>query len=778
MEEPREIDAAPGVLPALDLDHVEALGRFVAREVLAHVGARHEAVVGRAEVEELEVDGAVAERVDLAQRVEQRQAGPGALAELVGVADERTSRGSRSSAICSKRSSCALSVKPSLSKVSTSAPAARASSAVRSVDWLSSSTTSNPFSTRSRTTCSITSSSLKAGTIASPRSAAPERRTCGLAVKPRAASGGVSSTAAPTPACGMPIAASEPTAVPSARAASSRSPSGSGAFAQSASAWSGSTRALEAHELVQSGQRLAGELLGQLGGRLHEPGLDPRHREPVAVDAQREPALVAAAGIDAISSRPHPDVASGRYQQAEFAADLWQVYRGEGSDEYRDPVEFFRRTFSPRACGSCSPNALQRLAGQGRRSGRGVADQLRRRQDALHAGALSPVLRQAGVGVAREWSRCCRRRASRSPRRFAGPSWSARPSPRRTRHRKPDGTVVAHPLGRTGLAARRQGRLRAGAEADERGSSPGSDVLRDLFNRAVAVPDPDRRVGGLRAAALQRLRPARRLVRRQPHLRPGAERSGQSCAGTLWSSSASRPRTSRVGGEGGSEALERLKNTFGRVETSWRPASAEEGFEIVRRRLFQPITDPHNFVSAGCGGEGVRGDVPEATSASSRPSAAKRDYERRMQAAYPIHPELFDRLYHDWSTLDKFQRTRGVLRLMAAVIHGFGSERTRSLLIMPASVPVDAPVGPVRADALPGRSGCPVIEKDVDGPNSLPLQLDRENPNLGRYSACRRVARTLYLGSAPTLNTREQGPRRPADQARLRSAGRDRADVW
>jgi hypothetical protein len=30
---------------------------------------------------------------------------------------------------------------------------------------------------------------------------------------------------------------------------------------------------------------------------------------------------------------PHPDVASGKYQQAEFAADLWQVYVGEGSDE-------------------------------------------------------------------------------------------------------------------------------------------------------------------------------------------------------------------------------------------------------------------------------------------------------------------------------------------------------------------------------------------------------------------------------------------------------------
>src|SRR5665213_3290728 len=42
---------------------------------------------------------------------------------------------------------------------------------------------------------------------------------------------------------------------------------------------------------------------------------------------------------------PHPDVASGRYQQAEFAADLWQVYRASFSLEYKNPTEFFRRTF-------------------------------------------------------------------------------------------------------------------------------------------------------------------------------------------------------------------------------------------------------------------------------------------------------------------------------------------------------------------------------------------------------------------------------------------------
>jgi hypothetical protein len=51
----------------------------------------------------------------------------------------------------------------------------------------------------------------------------------------------------------------------------------------------------------------------------------------------------------------------------------------------------------------------------------------------------------------------------------------------------------------------------------------------------------------------------------------------------------------------------------------------------------------------------------------------------------------------------------------------------------------------------------PVIEKDVDGPSSLPLRLDGEVPNLGKFAACRRVARAIYLGSAPTATAAHRG---------------------
>jgi hypothetical protein len=60
---------------------------------------------------------------------------------------------------------------------------------------------------------------------------------------------------------------------------------------------------------------------------------------------------------------PHKDVASGRYQQAEFAADLWQVHLGEGTDEYKKPVEFFRRTYLTESLKRLLVSAVQRISG-------------------------------------------------------------------------------------------------------------------------------------------------------------------------------------------------------------------------------------------------------------------------------------------------------------------------------------------------------------------------------------------------------------------------------
>ena len=142
---------------------------------------------------------------------------------------------------------------------------------------------------------------------------------------------------------------------------------------------------------------------------------------------------------------------------------------------------------------------------------------------------------------------------------------------------------------------------------------------------------------------------------------------------------------------------------------------------------------------------------------SFRPECRDVDYEKRIRAAFPIHPEIFDRLYTDWSTLVKFQRTRGVLRLMAAVIHSLWEKGDRNPLILPANIAIDDPRVQFELTRYLTDNWVPVLEKDVDGPSSLPLRLDGEVPNLGKFAASRRVARAIYLGSAPTADAAQRG---------------------
>ena len=202
-----------------------------------------------------------------------------------------------------------------------------------------------------------------------------------------------------------------------------------------------------------------------------------------------------------------------------------------------------------------------------------------------------------------------------------------------------------------------------------------------------------------------------------------------------------------VGGERGREALERLKNVVQRKAAQWQPASPDESFEIVRRRLFDPIPDSKERVRDGV----IRAfsEMYRSNASDFRSEVGEADYRRRMEQSYPIHPELFDRLFGDWSALDKFQRTRGVLRLMALAISQLWQRGDRSLLIMPGNLPMDSPSFVSEIKKYLEEGWDPIIKSDVDGPNALPLAIDNEVQRFGQLSAVRRVARTIYMGSAP-----------------------------
>ncbi len=455
---------------------------------------------------------------------------------------------------------------------------------------------------------------------------------------------------------------------------------------------------------------------------------------------------------------PHPDVASGRYQQAEFAADLWQVYLDEGSDEYRDPTEFYRRTYLTEGLQELLKNALRRLHGLG-------GDPVIELQTNFGGGKTHAMLALYHLCQALSIADLPGTESIFQAVGMDQPPQNVNVAVLVGNKLQPSGIV---PYGAEG--AKRPvintlwGELAwqlGGAEgyemvrrADETSTNPG-DTLKALFNRFSPC-----------LILIDEWVAYARQLHEKTDLAGGSFDTQFTFAQTLSESAKNAKNTLlvvsipssniEIGGDRGKEALERLKNAIGRVESPWRPASAEESFEIVRRRLFQPTTDPALFVQRDAVIKAFM-DMYRAQNAEFPSECKEADYERRMKEAYPIHPELFDRLYTDWSALDKFQRTRGVLRLMAKVIHSLWERNDQSLMIMPAHVPMDDLQVQSELTRYLEDNWIPIIDKDVDGANSLPLSLDANNPNLGRYSACRRVARTIYMGSAPTLRASTKG---------------------
>lgn len=450
---------------------------------------------------------------------------------------------------------------------------------------------------------------------------------------------------------------------------------------------------------------------------------------------------------------PHKDVASGKYSQAEFAADLWQVYLGEATSEYQHPTEFFRRTYITEGLGKLLSNAVLRLSGRGgdpvvelqTNFGGGKTHSM---LALYHLFSGTPVTELPGTEQILDQAACD---LPVSVNRAVVVGTKISPG---SPIRKDDGTIVRTLWGEIAWQLGGREGYEMVREDDENATNPG-DRLKDLFNRySPCLILIDEWVAYARQLHEGSDLPAGSFDTQFTFAQALSE-SAKTAKDTLLV--VSIPASdNEIGGDWGQRALSRLKNAIGRVESSWRPASPDEGFEIVRRRLFEPITDKQAFVAR----DAVARAFVEmyGTQHNEFPSECREaEYERRIKMAYPIHPELFDRLYTDWSTLDKFQRTRGVLRLMATVIHSLWERQDGNLLIMPATVPIDDPAVQFELTRYLDDQWTPVIAKDVDGEHSLPLSLDREVPNLGRYSACRRVARTIYVGSAPTQRAANRG---------------------
>jgi len=446
---------------------------------------------------------------------------------------------------------------------------------------------------------------------------------------------------------------------------------------------------------------------------------------------------------------PHPDVLKGTFQQSEFAADLTAVHTGKATAEYGDAKAFYERTFITEGMSKLLIQVAQRLNGQGGEPviqlqtafGGGKTHtmlavyHLATRQCALNElTGISALLDQAKLLNVPQTTVAVLDGTAHSP----GQPW---------KHGKQAINTLwgelAWQLGKAEGYAMVQA-------ADANGTSPGKDVLRELLARyAPCVVLLDELVVYIR-----------QFVESQA-ITGGTYDSNLSFIQSLTEAAklvpnavvlASLPDSnSQAGGPRGLAVLQALEAVFNRVQALWKAVSPEEAFEIVRRRLFEPIRDAkardevcRAFADAYIA-EGNK--VPQETQEA-------RYYDRMIQS-YPIHPEVFTQLYEEWTTIQGFQRTRGVLKLMAKVIHRLWQDNDKDLMILPGSLPLYD--GSTRNELINhlGPGWDPVMDRDVDGDGAETWLLENKEPRFGPVQAARRVARTIFLSSAPSsVNTR------------------------
>ena len=467
--------------------------------------------------------------------------------------------------------------------------------------------------------------------------------------------------------------------------------------------------------------------------------------------------------------QPHKDVATGNFQAAEFAADLYKVATesGDQSKDYSDPVEFFSRTYLTEGLRDLVDRAVRRVSGDNNASpvinlqtnfgggkthsmlslwhiaaGRAVTDYSQDVQELLTSSGYqdlpAKVNRVAIVG------------------NHLAP----------TGHEKPDGTKVNTIWGELAWQLGGAEAYALVAESDRAGTAPGEALHGLLAAYSPAIILIDEWVAyarqlygreGLEGGTFETQFTFAQSLTEAVKATPGvlvaisipashnADDGDEIAAGSA----------EEVGGANGIEALKRLQNVVRRVADQWRPASADESYHIVRQRLF---VNPDGAALAAIG-ETAREFVALYRKESADFPSEARDsaYEDRIKRSYPIHPELFDRLYEDWATLERFQRTRGVLRLMNTVIHALWVGEDQSPLILPGSIPLSVSKVNSELTQYLSDSWKSVIDADVDGEQSEPVKIDMEKPVFGQRSLTKRLARTVFFGAAPTIGSAHIG---------------------
>ncbi len=197
------------------------------------------------------------------------------------------------------------------------------------------------------------------------------------------------------------------------------------------------------------------------------------------------------------------------------------------------------------------------------------------------------------------------------------------------------------------------------------------------------------------------------------------------------------------------ESLARLNKIFGRVESIETPVKGEEVYSIIGRRLFQETIDQskkdkiiHDYFKLY---QKNKDELPQ--------KARDAGFKKKMELAYPFHPDVIDILYEKWGTFSSFQRTRGVLRLLANVIEDLYNSEKNIDIILPSDINLEKPN--IRHEFLRhiGSEYESIIGSDIAGHEAKSQAMDNENK--GWKHLAERVSTAVFFHSFTAGDTQK-----------------------
>lgn len=368
------------------------------------------------------------------------------------------------------------------------------------------------------------------------------------------------------------------------------------------------------------------------------------------------------------------DLRSGDLPLHMFAADLYEVMMQNGKRPiYEKPEEFFALTFPTHNLRNLVKDVVLRLAGKSDKAvrqleltyGGGKTHTLITMRHLVHDPAKLPhelpAVGEFRTTIGQELPQA----------RVAALCFDKIDVETGCEVRSPDGAVrrLKHPwsilayqvAGDDGLKL-----LNAKGVAEERETPPAENTLTDLLSL------PSKKDMGTLVLLDEVLLYAKVKIRSEPgwidiltsffqYLTQAAAKVNRCCIVASLLSSDPKDQADALG----KRIVSELYDIFQRQrEEAVQPVEKDDVAEVLRRRLFDPVSGQdrdswrQHVIAA------LKGITPLDEQTAKLGASA----EERYLKSFPFHPELTEVFYTKWTTIDRFQKTRGVLRTFALAL--------------------------------------------------------------------------------------------------------------